>query len=140
MHAPTGARCGCWGNRGGRRDLLPPASAFTPLLPLSMSVAEPFVSVDHGAPAVLILGSTQTPQRDLSPAQLFYVNGHWTVVGWHLLDGCIVAPPTTIKANLAAVSDSELHPGSDAVIHLLLCSLGLVPDVVLYVSEQSRVQ
>lgn len=40
LHTPTGARSCCLGNRGGCWDVLPSASAFTPLLPVSMSVAE----------------------------------------------------------------------------------------------------
>lgn len=31
-----------------------------------MSIAELLVSADHGAPAALVTGRTQTPQRDLS--------------------------------------------------------------------------
>lgn len=118
--------------------MLPSASAFTPLLPVSMSVAESLRG--HGAPAVLITGRTKTQQRNLLPSsQLFYVNRQQAVVGGNLLDDRAVVF-TPFKTNLTAVSCSELHPCSDAVVHLLLSSLGLVPDVVLYVSEQSRVQ
>lgn len=140
QHTAAGAWCCRRGNRGGWWAGLPSSSSLSLLLPLSMSVAQPLVSVDHGAPAVLITGRTETPQWDLSPAQFFYVNCHWAIAGRHLLHSGVVRPTAAVEANLAAVSNSELHPSSDAVIQLLLSFLAPVPDVVLNVSEQSRVQ
>lgn len=96
LDAPTGARCCRLVTRGGCWDGLPSASAFTLLLPLSVSVAELLVSIDHNAPAVLIMERSHTPQRDLSLAQIFYVNCHWTIVGSQLLDGGVVAPSTAL--------------------------------------------
>lgn len=106
-----------------------------------MPIAELLVTVAHFAPPAVITGRADTPQRHhLLPAQIFYVNGHWLVIGRHLLDDGAVEPIGSLETNLAAVSYSELHPSSDAVIHLLLGSLGLVPDIVLDISEQCRVQ
>lgn len=142
LYPPAEGRACCQGNGGrGCWGGFPPASAFSPLLPLSMPVAQPLVS-DHGTPALLVTGRrTETPQRDLFPgSHFFYINGDRAVVGGELSDGRVVASSTSLHANLATVSDGVLHPGSDAIIHLLLCSLALVPDVELDVSEQSRVQ
>lgn len=125
--------------RGGSWGGLHLASDFTPLLPISVSVAESLVFVAYKVPAVFITGGMHTPQRDLSPAQFFYVNCHHAVVRRNL-DCCVVAPSTAIETNLAAVSDSVVHPSSDTVVHLLLGFLGLLPDIILYISVQIRVQ
>lgn len=88
-------------------------------LVLLTSVAQLLVSAAHSAPAALVTGGPQTPQRDLPAhsestilahdvalaglwfhqllggppvAHIFSVNGHQVVVD--LLDQCAVAPPT----------------------------------------------